>query len=139
MTTPMTRAAAKAEAKDLRTRLAKAGTQITHGEALNRVARAAGFGDWNALSANLPDDALPVAGDRVTGRYLGQAFTARVVSANPARAGWTRIALHLDEPVDVVTFEGFSALRQRVTGTIGPKRHTAETTSDGQPHIVLDP
>ena len=48
-----------------------------------------------------------------------------------------RITLHFDEPVDVVTFDSFSAYRQRVTGTIDSTGRTAEKTSDGRPHMEL--
>lgn len=77
-------------------------------------------------------------GDRVTGEYLSQPFTATVVEAIAVRPGWVRLDLQLDEAVDVVTFESFSNLRRRVRGVVGPKGFSAERTSDGQPHLRID-
>jgi len=49
----------------------------------------------------------------------------------------TRITIVFDEPVDVVSFDSFSAFRQRVTVTLGNDGKTAEKTSDGVPHMQL--
>nr|WP_237028953.1 glyoxalase superfamily protein [Phaeobacter porticola] len=49
-----------------------------------------------------------------------------------------RVTLHLEEPVDVVKFDSFSALRQRINGTIGWDGRSVERTSDGVPQLVLE-
>ncbi len=48
-----------------------------------------------------------------------------------------RVTLHFDQPVDVVTFEGLSNFRQRVSGLISREGVSAEKTSNGKPHLVL--
>ena len=60
------------------------------------------------------------------------------MAANPQANGWTHLTLDLDAPVDVVTFDSFSNMRKRIRGVVGPKGHTAEKTSDGQPHLQID-
>ena len=49
-----------------------------------------------------------------------------------------RIVLQFDEPVDVVTFESFSAYRSRISAVINPEGVTVEKTSDGQPQLVME-
>jgi hypothetical protein len=78
------------------------------------------------------------AGDKVSGTYLSQPFTGRIVSVSSVRPGWFEVELHLDQAVDVVTSTAFSNLRTRIRGVIGPKGHTMERTSDGQPHLCID-
>ncbi|PII39509.1 hypothetical protein T190_03675 [Sinorhizobium meliloti CCBAU 01290] len=79
-------------------------------------------------------------GARVKGRYLGQAFEAEILSAQAisAKPRRYRLTFKFDEPVDVVTFESFSAFRQRVTATIDESGRTVERTSDGRPHLELE-
>lgn len=128
---------AKAAARRLR---AEAGDVIAHGQALDLVARRHGFRDWNGLAAAVgsgPPRAWAVGG-RVAGRYLGHPFTARVVAVEPIRTGWWRIALHFDEPMDVVASEHFSNLRSRITAVVGPAGASRERTSDGRPHLVVE-
>ncbi|OXT00954.1 hypothetical protein B7H23_11855 [Notoacmeibacter marinus] len=131
--------AAKRSAKTLRADLQKDGKSISHGKALELVAHQFGYADWNTLHAaigNRPTADWTV-GARVGGRYLGHNFDAEVISVRKVGEGWYRLVLDLDEPVDVVTFDSFSAYRKRIAGTIGPNGTTLEKTSDGQPHLVL--
>ncbi|MCG7624522.1 glyoxalase superfamily protein [Epibacterium sp. Ofav1-8] len=136
-------AEAKARARDWRRQQADAGTPVTHSAALEHVAHALGFRDWNACAAMLGRQRAQrlALGARVAGRYLSQPFTARIIRATPAagRPGWVRLELDLDQPVDVVTSTRFSNLRRRISGVIGPDGHSRERTSDGQPHLVIDP
>lgn len=132
----------KYSAGELRRDLAAQGIVISHSQSLERIARDMGFKDWNNLSAaaRRPKDRSPVTkGDRVTGCYLGQSFTATVlnVSAMEMHARF-RVTLHFDVPVDVVTFDSFSAFRQRVSCTLTPDRRTPQKTSNGAPQLVLD-
>ncbi|UWQ18409.1 glyoxalase superfamily protein [Jannaschia sp. M317] len=131
----MNRRDAKGRARTLRTDLAAQGEEISHAAALERVARAEGFRDWNTMSASLTDGWQ--VGDRVRGQYLGRDFDATVLTAQVLPTGWTRLTLDLDEAVDVVRFDSFSAMRKRITATIGPKGTTAEQTSDGVPHLIV--
>ena len=54
------------------------------------------------------------------------------------RPGLSRMTLNFDEPVDVVTFDSFSAFRQRVNCTVDETGRTAAKTSDGRPHLELE-
>ncbi len=132
--------ALKAQAKRLRNALAEEGDFIKHGEALELVARQFGFRDWNTIHAavgNRPPLPLSV-GQTVSGTYLGQTFTAEVLNLQSIGAGgYLRIVLHMDAPVDVVTFDSFSAYRRRIKATIRSDGTTVAKTSDGQPHLRL--
>lgn len=136
-----TLAEAKHHAKRLRAAQAAEGNAIGHAQALERVALRYGFRDWNALHAAIRDRPPQGwrKGGRVTGRYLSQAFAATVLSADQIRPGWFRLVLDLDEAVDVVRFASFSNLRKQITVEVGPERHSRERTSDGAPHVDLDP
>ncbi|UOM35723.1 glyoxalase superfamily protein [Acuticoccus sp. I52.16.1] len=139
-TTLHTRDHARARARALRAELARAGHSISHAKALERVAHEEGYASWNALCArlsNAPD--VPLAlGQRVAGRYLGQAFSGTVHTIRTIGAGEAfEIELVLDAPIDVVTFPTFSFYRSRVRGTISPGGVSFTKTSDGVPHLVV--
>ena len=133
--------ALKLQANRLRQELADAGTVIGHGRSLELLAHQHGYKDWNTLHAaagNRPPASPVVAGQRVSGHYLGQPFEAEVKALETfSHANRSRIVLHFDEPVDVVTFESFSAFRQRVSCYIGSDGMTAEKTSNGEPQLRL--
>jgi hypothetical protein len=131
----------KAQAKRLRASLNQsAGTALTHAQALELVAHQHGARDWNTLRArNGPPRAADLSvGATVRGRYLGQDFSGRVLGLAEVGGGRYRVTLHFDAPVDVVTFESFSAFRQRVSCVVGPEGHSPARTSDGRPHLILD-
>lgn len=133
----------KTQARRLRGQLAETGTDISHGQALDLVARQHGARDWNTLRALAVKSAStpPLGvGDRVQGRYLGQPFTGHVHGlSQTARAPFRRITLHFDTPVDVVRFDSFSAFRQRVSGTIGRDGVSPQKTSNGEPQLIVSP
>jgi hypothetical protein len=136
-----TRAAAKVQAKRLREELAAEGVLITHAQALEKIAHRHGFRDWNTMHAfikNLDPEAWGIGG-RVTGKYLSQPFAATILSAEQLRPGWFHLVLKLDDAIDVVSFEGFSNLRKQIHSVVGPSGQSRERTSDGTPHLVLDP
>lgn len=132
----------KYSAGELRRDLAAQGIVISHSQSLERIAHDMGFKDWNSLSAaaRRPKDRCPVTkGDRVTGRYLGQPFTATVLDVHAAEMhARFRVTLHFDVPVDVVSFESFSAFRQRVSCTLTPEGRTPQKTSNGEYQLALD-
>lgn len=136
----------KTQARQLRARLADSGKAVSHSEALELVARQHGVRDWNTLRAQADRPAArghnrrPLAvGDRVRGRYLGQPFTGYVFGLTHAeQSPYTRITLHFDAPVDVVTFDSFSSFRQRVSGVINDEGRSLYRTSNGEPQIVVD-
>lgn len=131
---------AKAQARRLRAEMAGKGKTIGHGEALEQVAHAHAFRDWNAMLAAIGSEPAEgwAVGDRVTGAYLSQPFAATIVGVATRKTGWIQLELELDDAVDVVAFDSFSNLRKRVRGVIGPKGHSAERSSNGQPHLVID-
>ena len=131
---------AKAEARALRAARAADGHPLPHSRALEIVARSHGFRDWNTMSAAIakPRSNRWTAGMAVSGRYLDQPFTGRIHSVDADRPGWVRLALQLDAAVDVVTFDSFSNFRTRIHATVGPDGRTAEKTSNGVAHLVLD-
>lgn len=135
-----TRDRAKARAHEIRAELAANGRTISHSAALERVAAEQGAADWNTLSARLsnqPERPLQV-GDRVGGRYLKQPFDGTVLAvASLAQGAAFRVTIAFDEPVDVVTFDSFSAFRSRVSVTISATGRTREKTGDGVPHMVV--
>lgn len=140
-----TRAEAKAQAKALRRELARRGTEIGHAEALELVAQQHGARDWNTLHARLSDagEAGPAEpfrlGQRVRGRYLGQAFRGEITAIARAGSGRHRVTVRFDAPVDVVRFDSFSALRRQVNALVGADGRSPSRTSDGVPHLVLEP
>ena len=133
----------KDQARRLRARLAAEDQPISHSRALELVAAQYGYRDWNTLHAavgNRPPFDPWQLGSRVRGHYLGQPFDAKVlgVQALTTEPGRYRLVQHFDEPVDVVTFESFSAFRQRVSCTVDEMGRTAAKTSDGRPHLELE-
>lgn len=135
--------ALKAQAKWLRADHAQDGAMISHSKALEMVAHRHGARDWNTLRAKAVQQAeQPLqVGDRVAGTYLGQPFTGRVhgVANRGSDGSVQRVTLHFDKAVDVVTFDSFSAFRQRVSGVIRRDGVSISKTSNGQPHLVVAP
>ncbi len=130
----------KAQAKRLRTTLSEDGTAISHSKSLELIAHQYGFRDWNTLHAavgNRPPAGPVVLGQRVKGTYLGQPFDGEVIGVQALSAGRFRVTFDFDEPVDVVTFESFSAFRKRVSCTVDAQGRTTEKTSNGQPQLML--
>lgn len=136
----------KDEARRLRTGLASAGSPVSHSQSLELIAKQKGYRDWNTLFAKLGHAAMsnrasgpPVRiGQLVEGIYLGQPFTAEVLGIQLQNGGSRyRITLDLAEPVDVVTFDSFSAFRRRISATVSADGKTAEKTSNGKPQLEL--
>lgn len=132
----------KDQAKRLRTRLQAGGETVRYSKALELIAVQHGYNDWNTLHAvlgNRPGPESLAPGARVTGAYLGQPFAARVVGiqAITSSPGNYRVSLDLDEAVDVVTFDSFSAFRKRVNGVIGKDGVSHARTSNGRPQLEL--
>lgn len=131
-------AALKTRAKTLRDERSGIGTPTSYGQALELVAHENGARDWNTLRARVAKPLRLAPGMTVAGRYLGQSFAGHVHAVSLLGAlNQMRVTLHFDAPVDVVTFDSFSSMRQRVTAVIGPDGRSAVHTSDGTPHLVL--
>ncbi|MBZ9791739.1 hypothetical protein K9B32_16690 [Rhizobium sp. 3T7] len=133
----------KSQAKRLRQAMEARGTAISHSAALELVAQQHGVRDWNTLSAlaTRPNEE-PIAaisvGSLVRGRYLNQPFTGKILALSAYGGGRHKITIHFDEPVDVVTFESFSAFRQRINAQIDGNGVSPRKTSNGVPQLVLD-
>jgi len=130
----------KSEAKALREQRTKAGTPLTHGQALEHVARAHGFRDWNTARAALPDRvAVPFQlGMRVRGFYLEQPFTGLLIGVQLAHnmQAYT-VTIQFDEPVNVTPTFMFAAYRQRVTATVDIRGISPALRGNGQPQMRL--
>lgn len=144
---------AKAHAKALRSALAAQGTVVGHAQALELIARQNGARDWNTLSAQLANQApvsvqvplpappLPMhmhmhMHQRVQGSYLGQAFTGTIKAVSSFGAHYS-VTVRLDEPVDTVTFEGFSNMRRVIRGVVDLDGIAIRKSSNGMPHLTL--
>lgn len=134
----------KQQAKHLRASLAATGTAINHARSLELLAHQYGYKNWNVLHAAignrppLPRPGAPVGlGDHVEGRYLNQPFAGEVIGVAKMASDRYRVTFNFDEPVDVVTFDSFSAYRKRVTCTVDSRGMTVEKTSDGRPHMQI--
>lgn len=142
MSSPITnREQAKARAREIRAERARAGNPLSHSQALELVARELGYRDWNTASARLsnePEVPLQV-GDLVSGRYLKQPFTGRVLAVKELYGGAAfEVTIHFDEAVDVVEFDSFSNLRTRVTITVSAAGVSQARTSDRAPHMIVE-
>lgn len=130
----------KNQAKRLRATLAEQGTALSHSKSLELLASQLGYRDWNTLHAavgNRPPTNPLALGARVAGKYLSQAFEGEVIGVQALSKGRTRVTLDFDEPVDVVTFDSFSAFRRRVSVTLREDGQTVERTSNGEPQMKL--
>jgi hypothetical protein len=134
----------KQQAKRLRQAMTERGTPLPHSTALELLAQQHGVRDWNTLSAlatqrNEPPSPPFSVGARVKGRYLNQPFEGKILSLSTLPGGeFYKISIEFDEPVDVVTFESFSAYRRRINAQVDGKGVSPRKTSNGLPHLVLD-
>lgn len=132
----------KAEAHALRQGEAKRGNTLSHGSALEAVARAHGYRDWNTARAALPERVvLPVqVGQRVRGSYLGKPFIGMVLGMQLlSDMRHYEVTVKFDEPVDVSRFDSMVLPRRRVRATVDLKGVSLARTSDGEPHMRLQP
>ena len=133
----------KLQAKRLRQAMAERGTPVAHSAALELVAQQHGVRDWNTLSARAPrerpeDGPTFAVGSKLSGRYLNQDFEGRVLSLAALPGGdLFNIVIQFDQPVDVVTFDSFSAFRHRIRAQVNTKGISPRKTSNGLPHLVL--
>ncbi|WOI53778.1 glyoxalase superfamily protein [Parvularcula sp. LCG005] len=135
-----TRDQAKARARLLRSEYAALNRPMSYSTALELIAKEQGYASWNVLSARLsnePEVPLQV-GDRVHGQFLKQVFDGAVIAVQKISShSALDITIEFDEPVDVVTFKGFSNHRRRISARIGAGGVSFTRTSDGVPHLVV--
>lgn len=135
--TPTT-ASLKAEAKLLREERLATGVSVTHGAALEEVARRHGYRDWNTAAAALPERFVtPVqVGQRIKGTYLSKPFTGMVIGLQLMPPHYT-VTVKFDQPVNVSKFASMVNNRQRVTATVDVRGISVSQTSDGEPHMRI--
>ena len=121
----------KAQARRLREALAAEGVSVSHGKALELVARQNGARDWNTLSArastarpDIPAGKIPAApfsvGEPVVGTFNGRPAKGRVFGLEETiKPDLWRATIAFDPPVDASTSAHFSAERRRVTMVVG--------------------
>ncbi|TKT82860.1 glyoxalase superfamily protein [Aquamicrobium sp. LC103] len=115
----------KSHARRLRDALAADGIAISHGKALELVARQNGERDWNTLAARparkAPDATAPFAvGERVEGTFNGNPAQGRVIGLSETiKPDLWRVTVAFDPPVDVVTSKLFSSERKRIEMIVG--------------------
>ncbi|WP_102107875.1 glyoxalase superfamily protein [Oceaniglobus roseus] len=137
--TPATLDTVKAQARALRQALEADGTPVSHAQALELVARQHRARDWNTLRARLAQRNAPpelALGDRVTGLYLGQAYSGEIIALS-GPADLRTVEIRLDRPVDTVRFASFSNWRHRIRGTVDAEGRSRRKTSDGAPQMTV--
>ena len=130
----------KSEAKSLREERAKSGETLSHGAALEAVAKAHGFRDWNTARAALPDRvAVPFqVGQRVKGLYLEQPFKGMLIGVQLlSDMQHYTVTVLFDEPVNVTPTFMFAAYRHRVVSTIDIHGTSSALRGNGHPQMVL--
>lgn len=130
----------KSEAKELRQQRAALGETLSHGAALEHVARAHGYRDWNTARAALPERvAVPFqVGQRVKGLYLDQPFTGMLIGVQLLgnMQSYT-VTIQFDEPVNVTPTFMFAAYRHRVVSTIDMHGTSLAIRGNGNPQLVI--
>lgn len=121
----------KIHARRLRDALAAEGIALSHGKALDIVARQHGERDWNTLAARASAAATPepvpetaaapfAVGDAVAGLFNGAPATGRVIGlAETIKRDLWRVTVKFSPPVDASTSANFRAERTRVEMIVG--------------------
>jgi len=124
----------KTHARRLRDALAAEGVALSHGRALDIVARQHGARDWNTLSANAKTASPPgnvaaasetgaapfAVGDTVEGTFNGRAAHGRVIGlAETIKPELWRVTVRFSPPVDASTSANFRVERTRVEMVVG--------------------
>jgi len=131
----------KAQARALRQALQADGMPVSHAKALELIAHQYGARDWNTLHARLTRRNAPseiALGDRVTGFYLGQAYSGEIIAVS-GPATHRQVEIKLDRPIDTVRFDSFSNWRHQIRGTVDAYGCSLRKTSDGRPQLVVEP
>ena len=131
----------KQQARALRQSLERSGRSISHCQSLELLAHQHGCRDWNTFHAalgNRPDTPYFV-GQKLTGIYLGKDCSGEIIAVRSIGGDrHFRLTIRFDKPVDVVTFAGWSSFRSQINATVDRGGRTAEKTSNGAPHLVLN-
>ena len=132
----------KSQARKLRENLHETQTPISHSRALEIIACQYGYRDWNTLHAaagNQHRHTPYIPGQEINGKYLGQEFSGEIIGVTKCSGGERyKLSIQLNEPVDVVTFDSFSAYRQRLQCTVNRNGLSSEKTSNGLHQMALN-
>lgn len=138
----------KHQARRLRQALSEEGIAISHGKALDLVARQSGKRDWNTLAANgskveaasVHDDTAPYrVGQRITGLFHTTPFDARIIAVKETiKPELWRITLQFDPAIDVAVSPNLSMLRRRVTAVVGTDGKSRRLTGSETGGIALN-
>ncbi len=131
----------KSQARSLRQALTASGHAVSHSQSLELMAQQLGHRDWNTLHATVDRTrSSPYQlSQTVRGTYLGQRFSGKIIGLRAMADGARyQLTLRFASPVDVIRFDSMTNLRSQITAIVDRKGVTAEKTSDGQPHLVLD-
>ena len=133
----------KAQAKRLKEHFSAQNITLSHSQALEALAKQHGFKNWNILSAklnfgnNTPN--WPTVDDKVTGTYLGHAFTGTVLRINVTNLDHIRrYKIHFDEPIDVVKSKLFSNYRQRINCFLNEEMRSTNFKGERDNLIVIN-
>lgn len=140
----------KAQARRLRDALAAEGIAVSHGKALELVARQNGARDWNTLAALGGQEvrapaprrpAVPFAlGEPVSGTFNGRPAQGRVIGLEETiKPDLWRATIAFDPPVDASTSAHFSAERRRVTMVVGADGRSRRLTGTETGVMALAP
>jgi hypothetical protein len=130
----------KAEARALRDERSRAGLDLSHGAALEEIARRHGFRDWNTARAALPERVMVPfqVGMRVGGLYLEQPFKGLVIGVQMSGDMQTfTLTVKFDDPVNVTPDFMFAALRHRVTATVDARGISLALRGNGKPQMEV--
>ncbi|WP_018997765.1 glyoxalase superfamily protein [Hirschia maritima] len=137
---PTTINGAKEYAKKLRISFMESDTPLSHAQALERTANELGYRDWNTARTRLSNRPKfePQIGDLIEGVYLKQKFKGLIKSVRMLADGqYFDVSIQFEKAVDVVSFESFSAYRQRVSAKLDNEGTSLSATSDGEPHMII--
>lgn len=130
----------KSEARALRQERNATGENLTHGAALEAVAQAHGFRDWNTARASLPDR-MPTSfqvGQHVHGTYLDHPFKGILVGVQlMSDLAHYKLTVNFDHPVNVTPEFMFATLRHRVMATVDLRGVTPALRGNGRPQMVV--
>jgi hypothetical protein len=130
----------KSEARELRQQRAALGETLSHGAALEQIARSHGYRDWNTARAALPERvAVPFqVGQKVTGLYLDQPFAGMLIGVQLLgnMQSYT-VTIQFDEPVNVTPTFMFAALRHRVVSTVDIHGVSLAMRGNGNPQMIV--
>lgn len=138
----------KHQARRLRQALGEEGINISHGKALDLVARQSGTRDWNTLAATgvkvekeqVEEHTAPYrVSQRVSGMFHSTAFEARIIGVEETiKPDLWRITLQFDPAINVAVSPNLSMLRRRFTVVVGADGKSRRLTGSESGNIALN-